>query len=84
LVEAMAAANAILYLDTPENRETMADAGIAFQPEVEDLAQAMRALLADDTRRVELACRGQARCRRHYGWDAITAQYEALFAELLA
>jgi glycosyltransferase involved in cell wall biosynthesis len=84
LVEAMAAANAVLYLDTPENRETMADAGIPFRPEVADLAEAMRTLLRDQARRTELACRGQARARRHYSWDAIAAQYERLFAELLA
>jgi glycosyltransferase involved in cell wall biosynthesis len=83
LVEAMAAANPVLYLDTPENRETMSDAGIAFDPQPQELTKKLKMLLADEKRRNELARRGRLRAEQHYTWDAITAQYEALFAELL-
>jgi glycosyltransferase involved in cell wall biosynthesis len=83
LVEAMAARNAVLYLNTVEGRETVADAGLPFEHEVEDLAEKLRLVIADEKLRSELQGRGLARVAQHYTWDAITAQYEALFSELI-
>jgi glycosyltransferase involved in cell wall biosynthesis len=81
LVEAMAAGNPLVYLDTPENRETVADCGIRFSPEKGELAQAMRSLLGDADLRDKLSRRALRRAEQVYSWDAITAQYEALFSE---
>ena len=83
LVEAMAAGNPVLYLDKEENRETVAEAGIAFQPSIEDLARKMSGLIANGDYRAELARRARLRAAQHYTWDAITTQYEKLFEELL-
>jgi len=83
LVEAMAAENPVLYLDTPENRETLAEAGIGFPPQPEALAEEMRRLLQDEGLRRELTLRARQRVQQVYGWEAITTQYEDLFAELL-
>ncbi len=83
LVEAMAAGNALLYLNTVEGRETVADAGLPYQLEADDLAAKMRQLLADEGLRAQLQGRGLARVAERYSWEAVAAQYEALFNELL-
>ena len=83
LVEAMAAGNALLYLDTVEGRETVADAGLPFALEVDDLAAKMTGLLDDDALRQQLQQKGLARVAQHYSWETVTGQYEALLQELL-
>lgn len=83
LVEAMAAGIPILYLDTPENRETMADAAIAFSPQPSELAAKLKALLDDEKGRMALARRARLRAEQHYTWDAIARKYETLFLRLL-
>jgi glycosyltransferase involved in cell wall biosynthesis len=83
LVEAMAAGNGILFLNTPENRETVADAGVSFERSQEDLAEKLKTLLADHDKRSDLARRARLRSAQYYTWDAITRQYETLFTELL-
>src|SRR5207245_2866539 len=47
LIEAMAAQRPVLYLDTPENRETAADGGMPFRADSADLAAGISRLLAD-------------------------------------
>jgi glycosyltransferase involved in cell wall biosynthesis len=83
LVEAMAAGNALLYLNTVEGRETVADAGLPFELTVDDLAEKMRTVIGDDALRQRLQERGRARVAERFSWDAVTGQYEALFRELL-
>jgi glycosyltransferase involved in cell wall biosynthesis len=83
LVEAMAAGTPVLYLDKEENRETVADAGVAFQANVTSLAETLTQLIADESRRANLAQRALLRAAQHYSWSAITAQYEELFEQLL-
>jgi len=83
LVEAMAAGNALLYLDTVEGRETVADAGLPFTLQVDDLAAKMRQVLEDDALRHKLQEKGLVRVAERYSWEAVTGQYEALFQQLL-
>jgi len=83
LVEAMAAQNPVLYLDTPENRETVGDCGIAFQMDVDDLAAKMRALVGQSELRLELGRRARERAIRDYGWEEVTQEYEDLFRQVL-
>ena len=83
LVEAMAAGNPVLYLNTIEGRETVGDAGLGFERQISDLAAKIRLIVSDPGRRDELAGRARLRAQRQYTWDAVTAQYESLFAELL-
>jgi len=83
LVEAMAAGNAILYLDTAANRETARDCGISFHPEERDLAKKLEQLIAAPARIEELARQAQAVARTVYGWDKVVDQYEALFVHML-
>jgi glycosyltransferase involved in cell wall biosynthesis len=82
LVEAMAARNAVLYLDTRENRETAGGCGVSFNNE-SDLAGKMAALTADPDRLSDLAEHAQQRAQELFSWERITGQYEALFGELL-
>ena len=84
LIEAMAARKPILYLNTPENSETAANAAIPFQAESSDLASEMSRLLADPQLRRDLGHKAQQRAARMFGWEETTQKYEALFSELLA
>ncbi len=81
LVEAMCAHSAVLYLDTPANRETADDAGIPFTDEG-DLAERMRALLAGPETIRMMAARAGARAGVLYRWERVAEQYEELFAEM--
>lgn len=83
LVESMAARNPVLYLDTPENHETVGDCGIAFRMDVEDLAAKMRSVITAPELRQELGRRARERAEREYGWEEVTQKYEALFDEVL-
>jgi glycosyltransferase involved in cell wall biosynthesis len=82
LVEAMAAEQAILYLDTPENRETAGENAMAFRHDAADLAARMTQLLGDESQRAELARKARQRAETAFNWDTITRSYEALFAQL--
>jgi glycosyltransferase involved in cell wall biosynthesis len=83
-LEAMAAENAVLYLDTPENRETAGDCGIAFRPDAEDLAVKILATIRDPDLRSELGRRARDRAKTLYSWEQITQKYEDLFLETLS
>jgi len=84
LIEAMAAEKPILYLDTPENRETAGEGGMPFPADSADLAAGISRLLADANLRQELGRKAQERAASTFGWEETTQKYEALFAGLLA
>jgi len=79
LIEAMACGHAVLFLNTPENREVMADAGLPFAASVEELAVQLERVLGDAGLRGALGERARERAREHYNWKKITDQYEGLF-----
>ncbi len=83
LIEAMAAGNPVLYLDTPENAETAGDAAMKFAKTEEDLAAKLQSLLDDQSAREQLAQRAKQRADALYRWDVIAEKYEALFERLL-
>ena len=83
LIEAMAAGCAVLYLQTPENREVAGEAGISFPHDEQALAAAIDLLLADEPRRQDLGAAAAARARKSYDWEQVTDQYERLFQELV-
>jgi glycosyltransferase involved in cell wall biosynthesis len=82
LIEAMAAARPVLYLDTESNRETAASHGVMFIKNEADLAAKMEALIADPERRTRLGQAAAVFARERYSWASVTDQYEALFREL--
>jgi glycosyltransferase involved in cell wall biosynthesis len=81
LVEAMAAGNAILYLDTPSNRETASGCGIAFDPL--ELGTKLGQLIAAPNRVEKLREEAKVVARETYGWEKVVDQYEALFVNML-
>ena len=82
LIEAMAANNAVLYLDTPENAETAGDAGVKYEKSEDDLTAKLQTMLDDPASRQQLAARAKARADALYRWEAIAEKYEMLFEEL--
>ena len=83
LVEAMAARNAVLYLDTPENRETAGDCGIMFSRSEPDLAEKIATATTQPGRLSDLAEKAQQRAQQLFSWEHVTTQYESLFSEML-
>ncbi len=83
LVEAMAAGNAILYLDTPANHETTCGCGVPFRPVERDLADKMAGLISAPGKIGELSKCALETARKNYSWDTVTDQYEALFRNML-
>ncbi len=80
LIEAMAAENAILYLDTPENSETAADAGLAYGKDEAELAAKLQLFVDSAESREQFAARAGQRARELYRWEAIAQKYEKVFA----
>ena len=85
LVEAMGRRCAVLYLDTPENREVAGRAGLAFtggagslRDRIEELSGAPAGVLEP----LRAAAAGEAASR--YDWDSVTDSYESLLASLAA
>jgi glycosyltransferase involved in cell wall biosynthesis len=81
----MALGNCVVVNDTPENLETIGDAGLGYAGRLE--APALRKVLAsliaepecvDKYRKLALA-----RVREHYDWDRVTDQYEQIFQRLV-
>jgi glycosyltransferase involved in cell wall biosynthesis len=84
LVEAMAARKPILYLGTPENRDTAGDAGVPFRADSADLAAGISRLLGDASLREELGRKAQERATKMFGWEETTHKYESLFSALVS
>ena len=83
LIEAMAANNPVLYLDTPENAETAGDAGVKYEKSEADLAAKLQSLLDDPDARQQWAARAKQRADALYRWEVIAEKYEKVFEELL-
>ncbi|MFO0397404.1 MAG: glycosyl transferase family 1, partial [Gemmatimonadota bacterium] len=75
---------AVIVNGTPENRETIADAGLAYDSEggAHALAPILERLLANPTQRDALARAAAERAAKVYSWEAVTDQYEALLLEM--
>jgi glycosyltransferase involved in cell wall biosynthesis len=86
LLEAMAARTCVVVNDTPENLETIADAGFSYHGAMgaAGLRDVLEGLLKDPALVADLARRGLRRVQDHYSWDGVTDAYEQLFRELRA
>jgi glycosyltransferase involved in cell wall biosynthesis len=81
LIEAMGHGALVLYLDTPENREVTADAGVPFQRDALTETLQWAVGLHPEERRA-WGQKAQARVCERYSWDAVTTTYERLLGEL--
>ena len=86
LVEAMAFGRCVVVNDTPENLETIADAGFSYEGSVgaPSLRAVLERLLKDEATVQEFGGRARERVREHYSWESVTDAYEQLFHELLS
>jgi len=86
LLEAMAAGCCVVVNDTPENLETMGDAGLAYHGDLGavGLRPVLERLLKDPALVAEQGARALERVRLHYSWEGIVDAYERVFRELLA
>lgn len=83
LVEAMARGALVLYLDTIENREVAGECGLPFTHD--NLPVVMQqALKLSPEERAGFQRAARDRVQERYSWDAVTTQYEELFARLLS
>ena len=85
LLEAMAMDNCVVVNDTPENLETIGDAGLSYQGSLGP--PALRAVLAQliaEPGTVEAyRAKASTRVQEHYDWEKVTEQYEAIFCSLV-
>jgi glycosyltransferase involved in cell wall biosynthesis len=58
-------------------------AGLEVEPQVEPLAEAIRTLLLDPDRRIEMGHRAQQLIRERYTWDSVAEQLENLYQRLI-
>lgn len=85
LVEALGHRNAVVAHDVPEHREVLGDAGVYFAyRDAADLTSQLRRLLDDPKAVGRLREAAEHRVVERYGWEAVTNDYEAYFAEMVA
>ena len=83
LVESMAAGNAILYLDTPANRETARGCGMAFQHDNNDLREKLRQVISSPSTLEQMRIQARHAAEENYSWERVVDQYEELFGKML-
>ena len=79
-IEAMAAGTAVVATQNPGAREVLLDGTYGALSADEDLGRTLRSLLSDPVRRSDFARAGVARAAA-FRWDAVAAQYEAVYTE---
>ena len=85
LLEAMAFGRCVVVNDTPENLETIGNAGFSYEGSAgaASLRTVLEHLLKDPETVQEFGGRARERVRTHYSWESVTDAYEQLFDELL-
>jgi len=79
LLEAMAAGGFVISRDVPYNREVLADAGIYFKKDEEDLRRKMDWALAREGELTPFREKARMIIREKYNWESVTDAYESLF-----
>lgn len=84
LTEAMAFGNCVVVHNTPENLETIGDAGFAYDGKIgaDNLRRVLTRLLSNPELVKEYRQRAQRRAQTHYSWESVTDDYEKLFYEV--
>jgi glycosyltransferase involved in cell wall biosynthesis len=81
MIEAMGRGALVLYLRTPESEEVAGNAAVPFTTDLKEKLQWAVNLSAQE--RAEWGTRAMQRVAAHYGWDAVTSEYERLFQRLV-
>jgi glycosyltransferase involved in cell wall biosynthesis len=84
LVEAMAFGNCVVVYDTPENLETIAEAGFAYDGRIggDSLRKVLQNLLSDPDKVDTYRQLAQNRAHTYYSWETVTDAYERLFYQV--
>lgn len=82
LIEAMGRGALVLYFETAENSEVCGDAGLPYRDEAGLTARIREVLEMSEFERDHYRRKATDRVRQRYAWDAVTTQYEDLFASL--
>ncbi len=83
LLEGMGHGNCVLANDVPEHREVLADAGEYFESKANgDLAGKMQYLIDNPDIVASLGKKAVERIKKHYSWEKVADDYEALFCRL--
>jgi len=85
VVEAMAFGNCVIVNNTPENLETISDAGFAYDGNigVESLKKQLENLLSSPELISEYKNKARVRAETYYSWEAVTDSYEQLFRDMV-
>lgn len=84
LLDAMATGLCVLASDIAENCEVIADAGFTFKRgSVPDLRRTLKFILAHDAVRESCGDRARARVRENYMWEAVTADIENIYFDVM-
>lgn len=83
LMSAMACGRCVVVNGIIQNRETIGDAGIAFEAgDADDLRSRLTALLADRQQIVDMGQTARQRIAEVYNWERVVDQLEHVYAEL--
>jgi glycosyltransferase involved in cell wall biosynthesis len=84
ILEAMAFGNCVVVHGTPENLETIGDAGFAYDGQIgaDSLRQVLERLIAEPDVVEAYRHRARQRAETHYTWEGVTNAYERLFYQL--
>lgn len=85
LVEAMAFGNCVIVNDTPENLETISNAGFSYKGSKgsESLRQNLQDLIDNSALVNEFKIKAKQRAKLCYSWESVTDEYEKLFKEVI-
>jgi glycosyltransferase involved in cell wall biosynthesis len=85
LVEAMAFGNCVVVHNTPENLETIGDAGFAYDGRIggDSLVEILRHLFSKPELVAKYRLKARQRAAIFYTWERVTDAYERLFFRLL-
>lgn len=85
LVEAMAFGSCVITHNTPENLETVGDAGLSYDGRVgaEDLYKLLARIINDPELIRRYGSLAEEYAKKHYAWSAVTDAYEQLFYDVL-
>jgi glycosyltransferase involved in cell wall biosynthesis len=84
LLEALSYGRCVLVSDIPENLEVARDVAVPFQSRnVADLRDKLEDLIRNPDRVREYESRAREHIQRHYSWDTVAEQTEAVYAGML-
>jgi glycosyltransferase involved in cell wall biosynthesis len=84
LLEALSYGRCVVISDIPENLEVARDVAVSFRSrDVLDLRDKLATLMRNPDRVREFESRAREHIQRHYSWDTVTEQTEAVYARML-